>query len=136
MTSQQLHHHTLSFLMSYPTPIKLTPFYAWKMAQIIIPLFYLPLAIFSIAFWIKSKLRHPPIVSLPHCVYNDPINPIHIHLLLFTITMSIPRHKCISQFCFHHLWNQFPHASQTPWTLAQTSLFHLSNLMPTSCPKT
>jgi hypothetical protein len=50
ITSQQLHHHTLSFLISHQTPIKLMPFYAWKMAQIVIPLFYLPLAIVSIAF--------------------------------------------------------------------------------------
>jgi len=124
-------HNVLS--NEHPTPIKLTPLYAWKMAQIVIPLFYLPLAIFSIAFKIKLNLRHPSIVNLPHCVYNDPVYPIRIHLLLFTHHNEHTKthnvhHDFASITCeinFHMLRKHHEHLHKLHSSTFQTSCQHL-----------
>lgn len=48
--------------------------------HLVIPCFHFPLNVFSFALRTKLSLPHPLALSLTHCIYDQPLDPMGIHL--------------------------------------------------------
>ncbi len=58
--------------------------WVWMFVHPVIPYFHLPSNVFSFALWTRLGLPHPLAFSLTHCIYDQPLNPMGIHLLRCT----------------------------------------------------
>jgi len=54
--------------------------WVWMFVHLVIPCFHFPLNVFSFALWTKLSLPHPLALSLTHCIYDQPLDPMGIHL--------------------------------------------------------
>jgi len=62
-------------------------------------------AIFAIIFVIKQGSPYPSTTCLFHCLYNQPINPIGMHLPHYAHSLNTFKHKMLTYNTFAFLLN-------------------------------
>jgi hypothetical protein len=53
---------------------------AWLLARLVILFFHLPSNVFSTTLCTRLGLSHPLILRVSHCICNQPLDPMVIHL--------------------------------------------------------